>query len=145
MKVKDIMSRNIAQVAPYASVFDAAQLMQKHNIGSVPVCNNEKVVGILTDRDIVVRNIAGGQDPKSTRVEDVMSVDITTVTPDTEVAQVGKVMAQKQIRRIPVTDNDRLVGMVAIGDIAIHGINDAEVAEAIAEISIPAKPENMPE
>lgn len=145
MKVKDIMSRNIAQVAPYASVFDAAQLMQKHNIGSVPVCNNEKVVGILTDRDIVVRNIAGGQDPKSTRVEDVMSVDITTVTPDTEVAQAGKVMAQKQIRRIPVTDNDRLVGMVAIGDIAIHGINDAEVAEAIAEISIPAKPENMPE
>ncbi|HBN85662.1 MAG TPA: CBS domain-containing protein [Clostridiales bacterium] len=145
MKVKDIMSHSVAHLTPFATVSEAARLMEKHNIGSVPVCNDNKVVGMLTDRDIVIRNIAGGQDPKSTKVGDIMSVDITTVTPDTEVANVGKVMADKQVRRIPVIENDRLVGMVAIGDIAVRGMYDAEVAEALAEISIPAKPKYISE
>jgi CBS domain-containing protein len=140
MKVRDIMTTSVAQVSPYTTVSDAARLMEKHNVGSVPVCSNDKIVGILTDRDIVVRNIAGGKDPRATKVEEIMSAEVTTVTPDTEVAQVGKIMAEKQIRRIPVTDNDRLVGMVALGDIAVRGMYDAEVAQALAEISIPAKP-----
>ncbi|MGI6562774.1 MAG: CBS domain-containing protein [Clostridia bacterium] len=140
MKVRDIMTTSVAQVSPYTTVSEAARLMEKHNVGSVPVCSNDKIVGILTDRDIVVRNIAGGKDPRATKVEEIMSAEVTTVTPDTEVAQVGKIMAEKQIRRIPVTDNDRLVGMVALGDIAVRGMYDAEVAQALAEISIPAKP-----
>lgn len=145
MKVKDIMSNAVAQVTPFATVAEAARLMEKHNIGSVPVCSENKVVGMLTDRDIVVRNIAGGYDPKTTRVGDIMSVDVTTVTPDTEVSHVGKIMADRQIRRIPVVSDDRLVGMVSIGDIAVRGMYDAEVAEALAEISIPAKPKYLTE
>ncbi len=144
MIVRDIMTNNLAQVTPQATVYEAAQLMQKHNIGSVPVCDNNNVVGILTDRDIVVRNIANGTDPKTAKVQDVMSSNVATVTSDTDIREVGKVMADKQVRRIPVVDNGMLVGMVAMGDLAVNGMYDMEIAESLAEISMPSKPENMP-
>lgn len=143
MKVKDIMTGDVAQVAPSATIYEAAQLMQKHNIGSVPVCDNNTVIGIVTDRDIVVRNIANGNDPKNAMVQDVMTPNVATVTPETEVKDLGQIMASKQVRRIPVVDNNSLVGMVAMGDLAVNGLYDAEVAKSLAEISIPAKPSNM--
>lgn len=144
MKVKDIMTKNVAYINPDSNLVEAAQLMQKHNVGSVPVCDSSGVIGIVTDRDIVVRNIAHGNNPQNSAVKDVMTSSVTTATPDMDVDDVSRIMAQNQIRRIPVVENNKLVGMVALGDVAADPRFDTEASEALTEISRPAKPQNMP-
>ncbi|NLC67732.1 MAG: CBS domain-containing protein [Clostridiaceae bacterium] len=146
MKVKDIMTKNVAYVLPGATIAEAAQIMQKHNIGSIPVVDtndNDNIVGIITDRDIVVRNIAHGKDPRTTPVSDVMTTNVITVDQYADIEEVAAKMASNQIRRIPVVDNNKLVGILAIGDIATDRRFDMEVSELLAEISTPSKPEKM--
>jgi len=143
MKVKDIMTKSVAYINPSATVIEAAQLMQKHNVGSIPVCDQNGVVGIVTDRDIVVRNVAHGTNPQSTPVKDVMTSRVTTVTPDMDMSDVTKMMSQNQIRRLPVVENNRLVGIVALGDMADTGALDTEASEALSEISRPSRPSKM--
>jgi CBS domain-containing protein len=143
MKVKDIMTKNVAYINPTATVTEAAQLMQKHNVGSIPVCDKTGVLGIVTDRDIVVRNVAHGNNPQSTHVKDVMTSQITTATPDMDISDISRVMSQNQIRRMPVVENNMIVGMVSLGDIAVDTKFDTEAAAALTEISRPAKPEKM--
>lgn len=143
MKVKDIMTKNVAYINPMSTIVDAAQLMQKHNVGSIPVCDQNGVIGIVTDRDIVVRNIAHGKNPQSTAVRDVMTSQVTTVTPDMDINDVSEIMSQVQIRRIPVVENNMLVGIVALGDVAADSRFDMEASEALTEISRPARPEMM--
>lgn len=135
MKVKDIMTRDIAYINPDSKVIEAAQMMQKHNVGSIPVCDHSGVVGIVTDRDIIVRNIAHGKDPKETPVRDVMTGQVITASPDMEVDEVAQMMASKQIRRVPVVENNMIVGMVALGDIATDRRFTMEASEALSEIS----------
>lgn len=139
LKVKDKMTKAVAYVDPNTSVVEAAQLMQKHNVGSIPVCD-QGVIGIVTDRDIVVRNVAHGKIPKDTKVQDVMTSQVTTVSPEMDVEEASKLMANQQIRRVPVVDNNQIVGMLALGDIATDTRFDMEVSEALCEISKPAKP-----
>ena len=139
MKVRDIMTKNVAQIRPDASVYDAAMLMQQNNVGSIPVCDKSGVVGIVTDRDIVVRNVVTGSDPKSTPVSSIMTPNVTTVTPDTEIDRLGDIMAYKQVRRIPVVENNTLVGIVALGDLAVDKRFDVEASQALTEISKPTK------
>lgn len=143
MKVKDIMTKSVAYVNPAATVLETAQLMQKHNVGSIPVCDQSGVVGIVTDRDIVVRNIAFGKNPQQTPVTDIMTANITTVTPDMEMKDVTKMMSSSQIRRLPVVENKTLVGIVALGDVAIDSKSDTEVSDTLTEISKPCKPQKM--
>jgi CBS domain-containing protein len=144
MKVKDIMTKNVAYISPMSSVVEAAQLMQKHNVGSIPVCDKTGVLGIVTDRDIVVRNIAHGNNPQNTPVKDVMTQSVATVTPDMEVDSATNIMTANKIRRLPVVENNMLVGMVAIGDLATDNHFDTEASVALTEISKPAKPMKMP-
>ncbi len=144
MKVKDIMTKNVAYVNPDSTVVETAQLMQKHNVGSIPVCDQTGVIGIVTDRDIVVRNIAHGNDPKQTPVRDVMTAQVTTVTPDADMTEVSKMMATNKVRRLPVVDNNMLVGIVALGDVATDAGFTMEVSDTLAEISSPSKPEMLP-
>ncbi|HHW49635.1 MAG TPA: CBS domain-containing protein [Clostridiaceae bacterium] len=143
MKVRDIMTKNVAYVDPNSTVVDAAQLMQKHNIGSVPVCDQSGVVGIVTDRDIAVRNVAHGNNPMNTPVKDVMTSQVTTVTPDMDIREVTAIMSSNKIRRMPVVENNKLVGMVSLGDVAANTMYDMEAAEALSEISRPSRPEKM--
>ncbi|NLM75971.1 MAG: CBS domain-containing protein [Clostridiaceae bacterium] len=143
MKVRDIMTKDVAHINPDAKVTEAAQLMQKHNIGSVPVCDQRGLVGIVTDRDIVVRNIASGKSPQETPVRDVMTGQVNTATPDMDVDEVTKMMATHKIRRVPVVENNQLVGMVSLGDIAVDNKFNFEASEALAEISRPAKPKQL--
>jgi len=133
------MTKNVAQIRPDASVYDAAMLMQQNNVGSIPVCDKSGVVGIVTDRDIVVRNVVTGSDPKSTPVSSIMTPNVTTVTPDTEIDRLGDIMAYKQVRRIPVVENNTLVGIVALGDLAVDKRFDVEASQALTEISKPTK------
>ncbi len=141
MKVKDIMTTNVTYVEPNASILDTAKLMQQHNVGSIPVCDKGSVVGMVTDRDIVVRNIAIGKNPQQTPVSDIMTTGITSVSPDMEMSQVTKMMADSQIRRVPVVDQNNLVGIVALGDVATDAKFDTEVADTLTEISRPSKPQ----
>lgn len=143
LKAKDIMTKKVASVLPSTSIIEAAQIMQKHNIGSIPVVDNNNIVGIITDRDIVVRNIAHGNDPKSTPVSDVMTTNVLTVDQDSNIKEVAAKMAANQIRRIPVVDNNKLVGILAIGDIATDRRFNMEASEVLAEISMPSRPEMM--
>lgn len=143
MKVKDIMTKNVAYINPDSTVTEAAQLMQKHNVGSIPVCDSSGVIGVVTDRDIVVRNVAHGTNPQTTQVRNVMTSKVTTVTPDTDVNQLTSIMATNQIRRIPVVDKNTLVGIVALGDLATDNRFDTEASDALSEISEQAKPSKI--
>ena len=143
MKVKDIMTKNVANINPDTSETEAAQLMQKHNVGSISVCDKSGVIGLLTDRDIVVRNVAHGTDPHSTPVKNVMTSKVTTVTPEMDIEQVTGIMSRSQIRRVPVVENNMLVGIVALGDIATDSRSDMEASEALSGISVPSKPSQM--
>lgn len=139
MKVKDVMTRNVAYVKPDASVYDTASIMQQNNIGAIPVCDQSGVVGMVTDRDIVVRNVITGTDPKTTPVSNIMTTQVATVTPNTDVDELSEIMAQKQVRRIPVVENNTLVGIVALGDLAADRRFDTEASVALTDISKPVK------
>lgn len=143
MKVKDIMTKSVAYTNPNASLTEVAQLMQKHNVGSIPVLDQNGVMGIVTDRDIVVRNIAHGKNPQQTPVKDVMTSSVTTVTPDMDMDEVSRMMASHQVRRLPVVENNMLVGIVAIGDLATETRFHTEASEALSEISTPSKPQML--
>jgi CBS domain-containing protein len=143
MKVRDIMTKNVAYINPNSTVVEAAQLMQKHNVGSIPVCDQTGVIGIVTDRDIVVRNIAHGNNPQNTTVKDVMTSSVTTATPDMDVDDISKIMASNQIRRVPVVENNMIVGMIALGDVAVDNRFDTEASSALSEISKPANPQML--
>lgn len=141
MKVRDKMTTNVTYINPDSTVVEAAQLMQQHNVGSIPVCDQSGVVGIVTDRDIIVRNIAHGKNPQSTPVRDVMTAKVATASPDMDVDDVSKMMAQNQIRRVPVVDNNKIVGMLALGDMATDNRFNVEASEALTEISKPSSPQ----
>lgn len=139
MKAKDIMTKNVAYIKPDSTVTEAAKLMQQHNVGSIPVCDQTGVVGMVTDRDIVVRNVITGSDPQSTPVSNIMTTKVATVTPDTDIELVSDIMSKNQVRRIPVVDNKTLVGIVALGDLAADKRFDVEASGALTDISRPVK------
>lgn len=134
LKIKELMTTDVKTVSSNDTVVKAAALMNDINVGSIPVVDNNKVVGIITDRDIVLRNVAQGKDPNQ-KVTDVMTTDVTYATPDMDVHKAADLMADKQVRRLPVVDNDKLVGIVAIGDLAVETIFENEAGEALGDIS----------
>lgn len=143
MKIKDIMTDDLATVSPDTTIIEVAQLMQKHDVGAVPVCEGTNIVGLVTDRDIVVRNIAHGKDPQQTAVRDVMTTQVKAANPEMSLSQAAGIMAAQQIRRLPVVEENRLVGMVSLGDLATKAKYDVELATTLGEISLPSEPEKM--
>ena len=128
------MTTDVKSVSPNDSISQAALLMEQLNVGSVPVVDNNKVVGIVTDRDIALRNVARGQNPNQ-KVSDVMTTNVTSAPPDMDVHSAANIMASNQIRRLPVVDNGNLIGIVAIGDLAVEDIFENEAGEALNDIS----------
>jgi CBS domain-containing protein len=144
MKIKDVMTKDIVFVNSGASVLEAAKLMSHHNIGCVPVMeNSEKVVGVITDRDIVLRMVALNKSPEKMTVDDIMTAHVFSVQSDAEVDDATELMRQKQIRRLPVVDDGLLVGIVALGDFAVTGDCKTEASEALTEISKPSRVRNI--
>lgn len=135
MKVRDLMTTNVKWANQDQSIEEVARILATSDIGSVPVCQGEQVLGIITDRDIIVRAIAQGKDPKTTKCSEIMSKNVKTVTSDTDVHQASDLMAENQIRRLPVVENNRLIGFLAIGDIAVESIHMNEAGEALSDIS----------
>ena len=137
MKVKDIMSKDVACVKSDDLVEKAAQLMKQHNVGSIPVCEQNKVVGIVTDRDLALRTVAGGQSSKQQKISEVMSSNPVTGTPEMDVHEAAKIMGEKQIRRLPIVENNSLVGIVALGDISVEPQLQDNAEQALKNISQP--------
>jgi CBS domain-containing protein len=145
MKLRDMMTRGVEVVHPQDGLPEAAMKMRSLEVGSVPVCDGERLVGMLTDRDITVRAVAEGIDLKTALVDDVMTREVVYATEDQEVEEAARLMADRQIRRLPVIDrNKRLVGIVSLGDLAVDGDEDRAAGEALEQISEPARPKRMP-
>jgi CBS domain-containing protein len=120
MKVSDVMTTEVESVQLSSTLEEAASIMKVENVGAVPVIDeDDDLVGILTDRDIVVRCIAEGKNPAETNVEDVLSHELETIEPDVDVEEAAQLMAERQLRRLPVCEDGELVGMVSIGDLAV--------------------------
>lgn len=141
MQIKNIMTRNVEVIRPETTLQEAAETMKRLNVGPLPVCEDDRLVGMLTDRDIAVRAVAEGQDPWTDHVRDVMTPDIVYCYEDQDVREAAKLMKEKQIRRLVVLNRDkRLVGIVSLGDLAVD-TGDEELAGATLEaVSEPAKP-----
>ena len=142
MKLKELMTTEIYSVTPNSSIKEAAELMRKLNVGSIPVCDEKKPVGIVTDRDIVIRNVAGSGNA-GTPVKQVMTDNLVYGNPDMSDDEAVNLMATRQIRRLPVIEDGQLVGMVSLGDLAVNEMTDMEAAKALTDISLPAKPKGV--
>jgi CBS domain-containing protein len=139
MKIKDIMTSNVECLWPDDTLQEAALTMKERNIGLLPVCNRDHVAGMLSDRDITIRAVADGCDPKSTRVRDVMTTDVICCCEDDNVDQAARLMRERQVRRILVFNRNKLLaGIVSLGDLAAE-IDDCErVGEILHDVSEPA-------
>lgn len=134
MIVKDVMTPNPRVVQPTESIQVAAEVMRSEDTGVVPVVDAGRLVGLITDRDIVVRAVAGGESTQGP-VQSVLSPDLVVATPDMSTADAAKLMAEHQVRRLPVVDGDRLVGIVSIGDLAVKEGKDSRVGDTLEDIS----------
>ena len=138
--VRDTMTENPRSIGAGASVVEAAQLMREAHVGSLPITDDEKLVGMITDRDITTRVVAEAADPKMTSVGDVYSQDLVSVEPDQDLEEALRPMARHQVRRLPVVENGRLVGIVAQADIARRE-NEKKTGELVEAISEPSEGE----
>ncbi|MCY0899981.1 MAG: CBS domain-containing protein [Firmicutes bacterium] len=141
MQVKEIMTKSVKTVSPSDSVKKAAQIMEEVNCGSVPVTEGDRVVGMLTDRDITIKAVARGQG-SDTPVKNCMSSTVVTIKPDADAREAANMMAGNQVRRLPVVDNQKLVGILAIADLARVNIYVSESGKALSEISEPSRQAN---
>ncbi len=137
MKVRDIMTKDIASLRSDDTIEHAAQLMKQYNCGSLPVCTQDKLIGIVTDRDIAVRSVASGEDVTSRRVGDIMTNDVVFANPETDVNDAARIMSDRQIRRLPVVENNSLIGIVALGDISLEPKCQDSAEDALKNISKP--------
>jgi FOG: CBS domain len=135
MLVKEIMSNDIVSLRSEDSCEKAAQLMKQHDIGSIPVCSGNQVVGIVTDRDIALRCAAAGQSSQQQKVGDIMTSDPVLGKPDMDVCDAARIMSEKQIRRLPIVEGNSLVGMLALGDISVEPSEQRSAEQALKNIS----------
>jgi CBS domain-containing protein len=135
-KVRDIMTSNVAALAPSNTIVEVAQQMRMLDVGSIPIVQNERLIGVITDRDIVLRVVSDGLDPHQERAEMHMSRDPVTISPDATADEANQAMSRAQIRRLPVVEGGRLVGYLALGDLALQG-RDRRVGETLEQISEP--------
>ena len=136
MKVKECMCTDVACVKPETTICDVAKLMLNKHVGCIPVCNEKNnVVGLVTDRDLTLRSLACEKDIKQTPVSKVMTTKVFNVSPDAEVSEAEKIMCDFQIRRVPVVENDILVGIITLGDLANNqSISSQDVSNTVEKI-----------
>lgn len=138
MLVREVMSRDVKMTQPHSTLREAAELMKVFDVGPLPVCDNDRLVGIITDRDITVRSIAEGQDCWEGKVRDAMSTDIAYCFDDDDIAIAARQMQEKQVRRLLVLDRaKRLVGIVSLGDLSVHTDDLQRAGETLQAVSQP--------
>ena len=134
MNIREVMTPNPRCVAPTESIQSAARIMREEDTGAVPVVENGKVLGMVTDRDIVIRAVADGGKMDGP-VRAILSSDVVCATPEMSTRDAEKLMAEHQVRRLPVVENDRLIGIVSLGDLAVKEGRDSRTGETLEGIS----------
>ena len=136
MKAKDCMCDEVCYITPETTIKDCAKLMCNRHIGCVPVCDNtESVVGLITDRDIILRAIACNKDVDSTPVSEIMTCNVCSCSSDTDITEVENLMSQNQVKRIPILDNNKLVGILTLGDLSANNqVDDTGVTNTLNNI-----------
>ena len=138
MKVNEIITHDPEVIRPETALIEAAQKMKSLDIGMLPVCDGDRLVGVITDRDITVRGVAQGYDPKTARVQEVMTPEVIYCFDDEDVKDVAKKMEEKQVRRLPVLNREkRLVGIVSLGDLAVRTGKEKLAGEVLERVSAP--------
>jgi CBS domain-containing protein len=138
MKVKEVMTRDVEKIAADNFLTDAASMMRSLDVGALPVCENDKLIGIITDRDIAVRAVADGRDPNECTVREAMSKEVCWCYEDDDVAKAAAIMEEHQVRRLPVFDGEnRAIGIVSLGDLATRNHNNRLSAEILQQVSEP--------
>ncbi len=138
MKVRDVAIREVHWVSPGSNLVEAATMMKRHGVGSLPVCEDDKLVGMITDRDIVLSCVASGAVPGSCLVGETMTANPITASPDLNVEEAAALMGREQVRRLPVVEDGRLVGILSLGNIAMALPDyDEVVAGTLRKISSP--------
>lgn len=136
MEVRDLMNPSVVSIEPTSSAALAARLISRHNVGALPVCaGDRRLRGVVTDRDIVLRCVAAEEDPAQTLVRDIMTRNCATVSPGDDCREASRVMSVQQVRRLPVVEDGKVVGMISLGDLARSHRYDMEAAQALSEIS----------
>ncbi len=138
MKIRELMTTEVTAGSPESTLQELANLMRDEDVGSIPIVEDGELAGIVTDRDIVVRCIAEGRDPNEVTADEIVTEDLATITPEDDVAKAARLMADKQIRRLPVVEDGHLVGMLAIGDIAVRQ-GERVSGEVLEDVSASAK------
>jgi CBS domain-containing protein len=133
-KIRDIMTEQVESCTLLDNIFEVAVKMKELNVGAIPIVDQEKLVGMITDRDIVIRGVAE-KHPGSTKVEAIMSNELITVSPEHSSSDAAKLMAEHQIRRLPVVKEGKIVGIVSLGDFAVRQLTDDQAKQALTEIS----------
>jgi CBS domain-containing protein/sporulation protein YlmC with PRC-barrel domain len=142
MQIKEIMTRQVEVIHPEATLWEAAQKMAGLDVGPLPVCKGDELVGMLTDRDITVRATAEGRDPKTTRVHEVMTPDVVYVFEDEDVSEAASIMMEEQVRRLVVLNQSKkLVGIISLGDLAVHTGDVQQAGETLESVSEPSEPQ----
>jgi CBS domain-containing protein len=141
MQLQDVMTSAIQDIQPNATLMEAAAKMKSFNVGAIPVCEDNRLIGMITDRDITVRAVAEGRDPRRTKVRDAMTKDVCFCYADDSVESAAKLMEDRQIRRLPVFDRTgRAIGIVSLGDLAVRNRNDRLSGEVLERVSEPVAP-----
>ena len=136
MQIRELMSKSVVSITPEESAALAARLLTRHNLGMLPVCGQDgRLVGVVTDRDIVTRCLAAGQDPSRVPVEDIMTRELETLSPQEEGEAALARMAGCQVRRLPVVEEGKVVGVLSLADLARSRRYAAEAAQALCQIS----------
>jgi CBS domain-containing protein len=136
MKIREVMTNQVIRIHPEETVTVAARTLTHYNIGALPVCDhNGQICGMVTDRDIVTRCLASNRKPENTRVRDVMTGWVVSVSPDMDTSVAAHLMGRQQVRRLPVVENGRLCGMVSLGDLAVREQSNPDAADALGDIS----------
>lgn len=142
MKLKEIMTRDVEVVAPRSPIKEAAEKMKSLDVGLMPVCDGNRLTGMLTDRDITVRAVSEGRDPNTTKVEDVMTPEVVFAFEDSDVSEAAEMMERHQIRRLIILDRQKqMAGVVSLGDVAFKAKDKDLTAEVTQRVSDPAQPE----
>jgi CBS domain-containing protein len=142
MQIKDVMTREVEVIHPDATLEEAAAKMDALNVGSLPVCDGDRVLGVITDRDITVRATAVGGDPTLARTRDAMTAQVIYGFEDQDVTDAARLMNEHQIRRLIVLNRDkRLVGIVALGDLAVDTGDEQLAGATLKQVSEPAEPD----
>ena len=140
-QVSQVMTRGVRSMSPSDTMIKAAQAMEELAVGAIPVCDGDRLVGMVTDRDLVIRGLAQGRAADNTRLNEVMSPEVRWCYDDQSVEEVAEQMRDAQIRRVPVVDHEKhLVGMLSLGDLAVKA-DEGEAGEALQSISEPAQPD----